>query len=172
MLNILHIIMIFGIYAIPCLGLECYKCVSILATLDEEENADTASIVSNLNTLSTIFLQTSFEAACLSSDVVALSGLESEECRSDEVCGYMNMTLTNDDYEGKGVLVLEGVIRQCQVGIKWRFSSKMEPIFTICDNGMENPFYICVAVDLHVISYKSFDMVWIHLSISPFPTEF
>ena len=100
----------------PTKGLQCYKCAGMQATLNGVENGDTADIIATINGILNSFLGMSFNDDCMSTDVTDLQSFEgADTCSSSEHCGYLNMTLTNENYDNKGELVLAGTIRQCQV---------------------------------------------------------
>ena len=88
-------------------GLQCYKCFAVQATLNGDETNDTAEIVSTVERRLSPFLGgVSPNDDCMSTDVADLQSFEgAENSSSPGYCGYLNMTLTNENYDGKGELV-------------------------------------------------------------------
>ena len=98
--------------------LECYRCAGLHATLNGTEDETSTEITEELVDALGELYGIPFGEDCLSHDVTDLQQFASGQiCSGEEMCGYLNASLTNENYLNRGELVMTMVIRQCQVSV-------------------------------------------------------
>ena len=116
-------------------SLECYFCAGNKVTLNGVENSDTVDVKNQLEAQFRILFP-SQDADCLSSDpAVVEKFIGQDTCSQFEVCGYMDFTLINENYQGKGRLNITGVVRGCLVSQKLYKGQRLKV--------MQNQLFFC-----------------------------